>query len=119
MPTFAYTGRTRAGETVSGERVADSIDAATAALRREQINVTRITPAKAGFGNDDAAFLEREGFNLVRLGVVFGSVMPQPGVIDQRYVAGIAHTTDALAVAICHLNRAPLAAAVAQAGARA
>ena len=47
MPTFAYTGRTRAGQTVSGERVADSMDAATAALRREQINVTRITPAKA------------------------------------------------------------------------
>src|SRR3954465_14445110 len=47
MPTFAYTGRTRAGQTVSGERVADSVDAATAALRREQINVTRITPAKA------------------------------------------------------------------------
>src|SRR5678816_3936885 len=45
MPTFAYTGRTRAGQTVSGERVADSMDAATAALRREQINVTRITPA--------------------------------------------------------------------------
>src|SRR5580765_2945048 len=47
MPTFAYTGRTRAGQTVSGERVADSVDAATAALRREQINVTRITPAAA------------------------------------------------------------------------
>src|SRR5881398_2182622 len=47
MPTFAYTGRTRAGQTVSGERVADSVDTATAALRREQINVTRITPAKA------------------------------------------------------------------------
>src|SRR6266446_623962 len=46
MPTFAYTGRTRAGQTVSGERVADSMDAATAALKREQINVTRITPAK-------------------------------------------------------------------------
>src|SRR5258708_6383179 len=45
MPSFGYTGRTRAGETVSGERVADSMDAATAALRREQINVTRITPA--------------------------------------------------------------------------
>jgi type IV pilus assembly protein PilC len=29
---------------VSGERVADSMDAATAALRRDQINVTRITP---------------------------------------------------------------------------
>jgi type IV pilus assembly protein PilC len=47
MPTFAYTGRTRAGETVSGERVADTMDAATAALRRDQINVTRIAPAKA------------------------------------------------------------------------
>ena len=47
MPTFAYTGRTRAGQTVSGERVAETMDAATAALRREQINVTRITPSKA------------------------------------------------------------------------
>jgi type IV pilus assembly protein PilC len=47
MPNFAYSGRTRAGQTVSGERVADSMDAAVAALRREQIAVTRITPAKA------------------------------------------------------------------------
>ena len=47
MPTFAYSGRTRAGQTVSGERVADTMDAAVAALRREQILVTRITPAKA------------------------------------------------------------------------
>jgi type IV pilus assembly protein PilC len=47
MPSFAYTGRTRAGQTVSGERVADSMDAATAALRRDQINVTRIAPSKA------------------------------------------------------------------------
>ncbi len=58
MPTFAYTGRTRAGETVSGERVADSMDAATAALRREQINVTRITPAKA---KDQGAKKEKVG----------------------------------------------------------
>src|SRR5690349_3013723 len=47
MPTFAYSGRTRAGQTVSGERSADTMDAAVAALRREQINVTRITPAAA------------------------------------------------------------------------
>jgi type IV pilus assembly protein PilC len=47
MPTFAYSGRTRAGQDVSGERAADTMDAAVAALRREQINVTRITPAKA------------------------------------------------------------------------
>ena len=47
MPTFAYAGRTRAGQTVSGERTADTMDAAVAALRREQILVTRITPTKA------------------------------------------------------------------------
>jgi len=46
MPNFAYSGRTRAGQNVSGERVADSMDAASAALKREQIMVTRITPAK-------------------------------------------------------------------------
>jgi len=46
MPTFAYSGRTRAGQAVAGERAADTMDAAVAALRREQIRVTRITPAK-------------------------------------------------------------------------
>jgi type IV pilus assembly protein PilC len=59
MPTFAYTGRTRGGQTVSGERVADSMDAATAALRRDQINVTRITPAKAK--EDSAAKKDAKG----------------------------------------------------------
>lgn len=47
MATFAYAGRTRAGETVNGERIAETMDAAVAALRREQVFVTRITPAKA------------------------------------------------------------------------
>jgi type IV pilus assembly protein PilC len=47
MPTFAFTGRSRGGQTVTGERVAESIDAAIAALRREQILVTRIDPVKA------------------------------------------------------------------------
>src|SRR5499426_1180065 len=45
MANFAYSGRTRGGQTVSGERIADTMDAAVAALRREQIQVTRITPA--------------------------------------------------------------------------
>ncbi|HET7220205.1 MAG TPA: type II secretion system F family protein [Vicinamibacterales bacterium] len=47
MPTFAYSGRTRSGQTVTGERIADTMDAAVSALRREQIMVTRIDPAKA------------------------------------------------------------------------
>jgi type IV pilus assembly protein PilC len=46
MATFAYSGRTRAGQTVTGERVAETIDAAVAALRREQILVTQISPIK-------------------------------------------------------------------------
>ena len=47
MPTFAFSGRTRTGQSISGERVADSMDAAVAGLRREQIQVTRIDAAKA------------------------------------------------------------------------
>ena len=52
MATFAFSGRTRAGETVSGERIGDTMDAVVAALRREQIQVTKIQPtqAKAGVG---------------------------------------------------------------------
>src|ERR1700730_5224073 len=46
MASFAYSGRTRAGQTVSGERVADSMDAAVAALRRDQIQGTKILPPK-------------------------------------------------------------------------
>ena len=40
--TFAFTGRTRTGEAVSGERVAETVDAAVAALRGDEILVTKI-----------------------------------------------------------------------------
>ena len=50
MATFAYSGRTRAGQTITGERAADTMDAAVAALRREQILVTQITPAQGEGG---------------------------------------------------------------------
>src|SRR6478735_6045595 len=46
MATFAYSGRTRAGQNVTGERVAGSMDDAVAALRRDQILVTTINPVK-------------------------------------------------------------------------
>ena len=55
MATFAYSGRTRSGETVSGERAADSVDAAIAALRREQVLVTKIVPSKGRAGAETAA----------------------------------------------------------------
>jgi type IV pilus assembly protein PilC len=47
MPSFAFSGRTRSGEVVSGERAADSMENAVAALRREQVLITRITPIKS------------------------------------------------------------------------
>ena len=46
MATFAYTGRSRGGQTVNGEFMAETIDAAVQGLRREQILVTQITPVK-------------------------------------------------------------------------
>jgi type IV pilus assembly protein PilC len=58
MPTFAYSGRTRAGQTVSGERAADTMDNAVAALKREQILVTKIAASK---GKDEAAGKEKVG----------------------------------------------------------
>ena len=50
MATFAFSGRTRSGESVSGERMGDTMDAVVSALRREQIQVTKIQPAQAKVG---------------------------------------------------------------------
>jgi type IV pilus assembly protein PilC len=47
VATFAYTGRMRSGERISGECGAESIQEAVADLRREQIVVTRIEPASS------------------------------------------------------------------------
>ena len=55
MATFAFSGRTRSGETVSGERMGDTMDAVVAALRREQIQVTQIKPAQAKASAADKA----------------------------------------------------------------
>ena len=47
MPSFAFSGRTRGGETITGERAGDTMDAVVSMLRREQILVTKITPSQA------------------------------------------------------------------------
>ena len=47
MATFAFSGRTRTGQPVSGERVADSADALVAQLRREQIRVVKVDQVKS------------------------------------------------------------------------
>ena len=50
MATFTYSGRTRAGQTVTGERVADTMDAAVSALRRDQICKVIHSPLRNGLG---------------------------------------------------------------------
>jgi type IV pilus assembly protein PilC len=45
MTTYAWVGRTRTGQTVQGERAAESSDALAAALKKEQILVTKVGEA--------------------------------------------------------------------------
>jgi endoglycosylceramidase len=49
-------------------------------------------PSALGFGRDDARFLARNGFNTVRLGMIYGAVEPRPGRYDKRYVAASGRT---------------------------
>src|SRR5436190_19644062 len=53
-------------------------------------------PAATGFGDDDARFLARNGLNVVRLGVIYTAVEPQPGVYDNAYLAEVAKTVATL-----------------------
>jgi endoglycosylceramidase len=54
-------------------------------------------PDATGFGEDDAAFLAAQGFNAVRVGVIYKAVEPQPGVYDDAYLDRIRATVDTLA----------------------
>jgi endoglycosylceramidase len=54
-------------------------------------------PDAVGFGDDDAAFLADEGFNVVRVGVIYAAVEPSPGVYDDGYLNRIRATIDTLA----------------------
>ncbi|WP_163705392.1 cellulase family glycosylhydrolase [Mycolicibacter senuensis] len=59
--------------------------------------VAPYTPSGDGFDDDDAAFLAANGFNSVRLGVIWAGVEPEPGVIDYDYLASIEDTVAILA----------------------
>ncbi len=43
-------------------------------------------PLSSGFGDDDAAFLAENGFNAVRVGVIWSDLEPAPGVFDTTYL---------------------------------
>ena len=54
-------------------------------------------PDAVGFGADDAQFLADNGFNTVRLGVIYKGVEPQPRQYDDAYLARIEATQQVLA----------------------
>src|SRR6185312_15985096 len=54
-------------------------------------------PSADGFGDDDAAFLAANGFDAVRVGVIWAAVEPRPGHYDNAYLASIAATVHTLA----------------------
>jgi endoglycosylceramidase len=55
------------------------------------------TPSADGFGDDDAAFLQANGFNAMRVGVIWAAVEPQPLSYDDNYLTSIAQTVATLA----------------------
>jgi endoglycosylceramidase len=54
-------------------------------------------PDAIGFDDADAAFLQSEGYNTVRVGVIYKAVEPQPGAYDDAYLGRIRDTVDMLA----------------------
>ncbi|MCW2601595.1 MAG: endoglycoceramidase [Frankiales bacterium] len=57
-----------------------------------------VPPATAaGFTAKDADWIAAQGFNTVRLGVIFAGVMPSRGRVDQQYLAAVARVVDLLA----------------------
>jgi endoglycosylceramidase len=63
----------------------------------EVYKVAPYEPSASDFSADDAAFLQANGFNVVRLGVIWAAVEPQPGVYDTDYLDSISQTVQTLA----------------------
>ncbi|BBH18500.1 hypothetical protein Back2_27870 [Nocardioides baekrokdamisoli] len=59
--------------------------------------VAPYTPSAGGFSDDDAAFLAANGFNAMRLGVIWAAVEPRPGAYDDAYLASLSQTVQTLA----------------------
>ncbi len=54
-------------------------------------------PSASGFDEADAEFLAANGFNVVRLGVIWAGVEPTPGEYNAAYIASIQQTVNMLA----------------------
>jgi endoglycosylceramidase len=96
--TPTATGLAAAGLTQSGRWVTDSTGRVVVLHGLNQVyKVAPYEPSADGFGDDDAAFLAANGFDAVRVGVIWAAVEPQPGVYDDGYLDSIADTVNTLA----------------------
>ncbi len=53
-------------------------------------------PSADGFSDDDAAFLAANGFNAVRVGIIWSDLEPEPGVFNTAYLTSIEQTVQTL-----------------------
>ena len=92
------TGLASSGLSQSGRWVTDATGRVVVLHGVNQVfKVPPYLPSADGFGDDDAAFLATNGFDAVRVGVIWAAVEPQPGVYDDAYLDGIAATVRTLA----------------------
>jgi endoglycosylceramidase len=96
--TAGYTGLAATGLSQTGRWITDA-DGRVVILHglNQVFKVPPYEPSADGFGDDDAAFLADNGFDAVRVGVIWAAVEPQPGVYDDAYLDAIAATIRTLA----------------------
>jgi endoglycosylceramidase len=95
---LAAAGLSQTGLSQTGRWITDTTGRVVVLHGLNQVyKVAPYLPATDGFGADDAAFLAANGFDAVRVGVIWAAVEPQPGVYDDNYLNGIAGTVDTLA----------------------
>lgn len=88
---------TEGGLTASGDWLTNS-DGQVVLLHgvNEVYKIAPGEPSADGFSDDDAAFLAQNGFNAVRLGVIWSYLEPEPGVFDSAYLNSIEQTVQTL-----------------------
>jgi endoglycosylceramidase len=92
------TGLAATGLSQSGRWLTDATGRVVIVHGLNQVfKVSPYEPSADGFGGDDAAFLAANGFNAMRVGVIWAAVEPQPGIYDDAYLSSIADTVATLA----------------------
>jgi len=92
------TGLAASGVGQAGRWVTDATGRVVILHGLNQVaKVAPYEPSQDGFGDDDAAFLAANGFDAMRVGVIWAAVEPRPGVYDDAYLDSIADTVHTLA----------------------